>query len=243
MLYAIAGVLLVLGVVLIAAGKRKSALKSTMGQTPTTAIHDLRELQHAEIKGMASCDQPLEAPYSNVSCVFYSYALERRERSRSSSGSTSYTWRTIDSGASRVPFTLTDSTGSVTVDPEGANIDAPVVVKRPVKSGASIESLSDGPLKTVLRGVSMLASTPHRVTVRAVPVGRQLYVLGDVQRDAGGESRVAKGENKFFISTRSEEQLARSLGLKSVLFYFLGAAFVIGAVVVLAIAMGLLKTG
>ncbi len=243
MLYAIAGVLLVLGVVLIAVGKRQSAFKLTMSQTPTTPIDDLKELQHAEIKGVASCDQPLEAPYSNVSCVFYSYALQRRERSRSSSGSTSYTWRTIDSGAARVPFTLTDSTGSVTVDPEGASVDAPVVVKRPVRSGDSIESLPDGPLKTVLSGVSMLATTPHRVTVRAVPVDRELYVLGDVQRGADRELQVAKGENKFFISTRSEEQLAKSFGRKSVLFYFLGAVFVIGAVVVLAIAMGLIKTG
>jgi hypothetical protein len=233
MIYAIAAILAVVGVVVIVAGTRKGGLKSTMALTPTTTVRDLMESQHAEIKGVASCDQPLEAPYTNVPCLFYSYRLQRRERSRSSSGSTSYTWRTIDSGSARVPFTITDSTGSVTVDPEGAHIDAPVVAKRPVRPGDAIDSMPDGPLKTVVSGLSMLASTPHRVTVTAIPVDRQLYVLGGAQRGADDKLCVAKGTNRFFISTRSEQELARSLGLKSVLFYVLGAALIVGAIVVL----------
>ena len=237
MLYAIAGILVVVGVILVAVGKRKSALKSAMDQTPTTPIGDLRELQHAETKGVASCDQPLEAPYSNVSCVYYSYTLERRERSRSSSGSTSYTWRTIDSGSAQVPFTLTDSSGSVTVDPEGAHIDAPVVVKRPVKPSDPVESMPDGPLKIVLGSLSRLAATPLRVTVRAVAADRNLYVLGDVQEGADRKLRIAKGENKFFISTRSEEQLARSLGIKALVLYSLGALLIVGGIVVLVMTL------
>ena len=238
MVYAIAGILVVVGVVLIVVGTRKSALKSAIDQTMTTPIRDLMEAQHAEIKGMASCDQPLKAPYSDIPCVYYSYSLKRRERSRSSSGSTSYTWRTIDSGSSRVPFSLTDSTGTVTVDPEGADIDAPMVFKGPVRPGDATESLPDGVLKTVLGAVSTLASTPHRVEVRAVAADRQLYVLGDIQRAADRQLRVAKGENRFFISTKSEEQLLRSLGRKSLLFYILGAVMIAGGIVVLVMARG-----
>ena len=237
MLYAIAGILVVVGVILIFVGKRKAGLKSTIDSTLTTPIRDLMEGQHAEIKGVASCDQPLKAPYSDISCVYYSYALKCRERSRSSSGSTSYTWRTIDSGSTRLPFSLTDSTGTVTVDPEGADVDAPVVVKRPVRPGDPTEGMPDGALKTVLSTLSTLASTPHKVEVRAVTADRELYVLGDVQRRADGQLRVSKGDNKFFISTKSEEQLARSLGRAAALFYVLGAALIVGGIVVLVLAL------
>jgi hypothetical protein len=237
MFYAIAGVLVVVGLILIAVGKRKGGLKSVIDQTMTTAVRDLMEGQHAEIKGVASCDQPLTPPYSDIPCVYYSYKLQRRERSRSSSTSTSYTWRTIDSGSAQVPFSLTDSTGTVTVDPEGAAMDAPVVVKQPVRPGDATESLPDGPLKTVLSGLSMLAQTPHRVEVRAVTLNRNLYVLGDVLRGADGELRVGKGDNKFLISTKSEEQLARSLGRTSMLLYVLGALMVIGGIAVLVLTL------
>jgi len=237
MFYAIAGALVVVGLMLIAVGKRKGGLKSTMEQTMTASVRDLMEGQHAEIKGAASCDQPLTPPYSDVQCVHYSYKLQRRERSRSSSTSTSYTWRTIDSGSAQVPFSLTDSTGTVTVDPQGASMDAPIVVKRPVTPGDPTEGLPDGPLKTVLSGLSMLAQTPHRVEVRAVALNQDLYVLGDVLRGPEGELRVGKGDNKFLISTKSEEQLTRSLGRTSMLLYFVGSALVIGGIVVLVLAL------
>jgi len=237
MVYAIAGVLAVVGVVLIVVGKRKSTLKSAITATPTKPIGQLMQADHAEIKGVASCDQPLTAPYSTVSCVSYSYKLMRRERRRSSSGSSHYTWRTIDSGSARVPFTLTDSTGSVTVDPQDADVDAPVIVKGPVRPSDAIEQMPAGVLKTVAGAVSMLAPNPQKVEVRGVTVGRNLYVLGDVQKGPDGRLLVAKGDNKFFISTKTEEQLARSLGRTSLLLYVLGAVFIVGSVV--ALVMGL----
>jgi len=237
MFYAIAGVLVLVGAILIAVGKRKGGLKSTIDQTMTTAVRDLMEGQHAEIKGVASCDQPLTPPYSDIPCVYYSYKLQRRERSRSSSGSTSYTWRTIDSGSAQVPFSLTDSTGTVTVDPVGAAMDAPMVVKRPVAPGDPTEGIPEGLLKTVLSAAAVMAQTPHRVEVRAVMLNRNLYVLGDVLRGADGELRVGKGDNKFLISTKSEEQLARGLGRTSILLYVLGGVMVIGGIVLTVLAL------
>ena len=238
MLYAIAGVLVVVGLILIAVGRRKGALKSTIDATMTTAVRDLMEGQHAEIKGVASCDQPLTPPYSEIPCVHYSYKLQRRERSSSSSGSTSYTWRTIDSGSAQVPFSLTDTTGTVTVDPEGAAMDASIVVKRPVKPGDPTKGIPEGLLKTIVTAAAAMAQSPHRVEVRAVTLNQDLYVLGDVLRGPDGELRVGKGANKFLISTKSEEQLVRSIGRMSMLLYFLGSAMVIGGMVILILKLG-----
>ena len=75
------------------------------------------------------------------------------------------------------------------------------------------------------------------MTVRAVAADRNLYVLGDVQEGADRKLRIAKGENKFFISTRSEEQLARSLGIKALVLYFLGALLIVGGIVVLVMTL------
>ena len=234
MLYVIAAILAAVGVTLILVGKSRSKLKSAMEQTPTTLIGQLAQGQYAEIKGSASCEQPLQAPEAGTACVYYSYHLKRRERRRDSSGRTRYHWRTIDSGSSRVPFTLADSTGKVTVDPDGAKIDdAPVVVDRYVQPG---EKMTEGVLKTVLQASTMLTGG-HRqkIEVRAIPVGRQLYILGDVQHAAGDELRVAKGDNKFLISTKSEEQLMRSLGRQRLLFNLFGAGAIIGGIILLVL--------
>jgi len=237
MFYAIAGGLVVVGIILFVVGKKKSAFKSTMAEMVTKSIGQLMQSEYAEIKGVASCDQPLTAPYSDLQCVYYSYKLMRRERRRSSSGGSSTTWRTIDSGSAGIPFTLTDETGSVTVDPEGAKLDAPVIVKGPVHGADISQLMPDGVPKMLAGMLTQLATNPMKVEVRGVTGGQNLYVLGDVSKAPDGNLTVAKGDNKLFISTKSEEQLARSLGRTSIVLYILGATFIIGAIVALMFAL------
>ncbi len=235
MFYAIAGGLAVVGVILFVVGKKKSAFKSTMAEMVTKSISQLMQAEYAEIKGVASCDQPITAPYSNLQCVYYSYKLKRRQHS--TSGGSSRTWHTIDSGSAGVPFTLTDQTGAITVDPQGADLDAAVIVKGLVQ-GADISQLMPEGVPKMLAGMlTQLATNPMKVEVRGVTAGQSLYVLGDVSRAPDGNLTVAKGDNKFFISTKSEEQLARSLGRTSVLLYVLGAAFIIGAIAALVVGL------
>ena len=70
MFYAIECVLGGVGVILIFVGRGKGALKQDMDRTQTTSIRTLRQGDHAEIKGVATCDAPLEAPYSGIPCVY-----------------------------------------------------------------------------------------------------------------------------------------------------------------------------
>jgi hypothetical protein len=82
----IGGLLILVGVILIVVGKRKGVLKSAISDTPTQSVSQLMQADHAEMKGVVSCDQPLTALYSDIPCVYYSYKLKERQASRSSSG-------------------------------------------------------------------------------------------------------------------------------------------------------------
>ena len=236
MFFAIAGGVAAFGVVLVVLGVKKGGLKSQIGATPTTPIGQLNEGQHAEIKGVASTEHPIEAPGFDAPCVYYSYTLKRKVRRESSSGgSASYHWKTIDSGSNRTPFVVTDADGSVKVDPADANIDAPQVVDRYVKAGEKIGEMAEGPLKTILTAAAAFgAGQREKLQVRAIQTGREVYILGDVRRAADGALCVAKGEAEFFISTKSEEELQRSLGRQSIAFH-LAAAVAFAAAIALLI--------
>ena len=80
--YVFAAILIVVGGILFFLGKKKGKLKQKIEKTPTTPIDDLKEGQHAEIKGVTTCDQPLQAPASDTKCVYYSYQVRRHERDR-----------------------------------------------------------------------------------------------------------------------------------------------------------------
>ena len=230
MLYALAAVLFVISVVLLTVANKRNAKKAEMDATGTTPIGDLGESVHAEIKGVVSCDQPLTPPNCDTPCVQYTYRIERRERHTTGSGKGVYRWRAVDSGEARVPFKLTDQSGTVVVDPDGAEVDARRLVQTSIDP---TQMMGEGTLKTLAQATS----DAQRITVDGIPADLELYVLGDVTRRADGELRVAKGANRFFISTKSEEQLTKTLGRQAMLYYVSGGVLLLAGVVVLAIAL------
>jgi len=81
----------------------------------------------------------------------YSYEIQEEVREQSCNDNTSYQWRTVDQGAARTPFRLTDASGSVSVDPERAHIDAPVIVDRAMLLGEGLNSTT--PTKLLMETV------------------------------------------------------------------------------------------
>lgn len=77
-----------------------------------------------EVTGTANpLHDTIEAPYSNESCLAYEYKRkERRDDHAHDDDDTGPDWRTVDSGSSSVPFVVEDESGTVAVDPEGADI-------------------------------------------------------------------------------------------------------------------------
>lgn len=236
-LYIIAAVLTIIGCALVVIGVRKGRLKSEIASTHTSSIDSIRSMDHVELKGVVSCDHPLEAPGYEPPCVYYKYSIKRRERRNSSDGKTTYQWKTIDSGSNRTPFTLTDSTGSVRIDPADADLDAPKVAERYIEPGEKVAEMPEGALKTVLTAASALGmGEREKIEVRALPITCSLYILGDVQTGGDGALTIAKGDGRFFISTKSEEQLERGFSRELI-------AYQVVAFIAFFIAIGIVIYG
>ena len=231
MFYAIGAVVLVIGLIVLLIGVSKGKLLAKMSELETSNIGDIRAGTHVEIKGAAGLDSPLTAPGSDIACVYYEYEVQRLERRRDSDGREKDEWRTIDSGRSESSFFVSDSTGAVAVEPRGAKMDCPVVADRYLteRDGGS------GVMGTIINALSSLAPNREKIRTRAIAMGQALYILGNVTGDGEGK-RVGKGEGKFFISTRSEEELSGSLGWQSKLMKAIGAVLMAGGVALIILA-------
>ena len=234
MFYVVALILIAVGVILFFVGRSKGRLKDVMAQTTTSTVESLQAGAHVEVKGHASCDKPLTAPYHDQPCLYYKYQIERREKkSDSDNGSSSYSWRVVDRGNAHVPFYLTDATGSALVNPDKASWDAQRICKREIDPS---ESMEDGTLKALTQAAIWMTQDRQRITIWAVPADHELYVLGNAEKLSDGSMRLAKGEGKFFISARSEEELTRSLGNQTLGYYIAAAGLSAGGVIVAVLA-------
>ena len=70
----------------------------------------------AEVAGTARMRTPVMAPYSGIPCVAYRYLAEEEDSDRRGG------WRTVERGQSADWFTLDDGTGTIVVDPDGAEL-------------------------------------------------------------------------------------------------------------------------
>lgn len=106
------------GLVLFGRGFRAWRRLRLIEDTPTSRVRSLA-LGPVELCGRALGKADLEAPFTGTPCVYYRYRIEqevRRGRHRS--------WRTLARGDSAAwGFLLEDETGSVLVDPAGAEMD------------------------------------------------------------------------------------------------------------------------
>jgi hypothetical protein len=129
------------------------------------------------------------------------------------------------------PFTVEDSTGSVPVNAEGAEVDARQVVNRFERNaGGNGPSISLGGATIQLGGGERTLG--YRYTESILPVDAPVYVLGTVQGGGKiGASPPGDAGQRFVVSHRSEEALGQSLG-RTVLWLGVGgvAALVVGLI-------------
>ncbi len=136
-----------------------------------------------ELKGVVRCATPLISPVTGTPCVYYTGRY----------------------GTKAIPFELEDETGSVRVDPEGAEIEG----------------------KVDDRG---LATLDKQGRVRAVPVGARVYVLGLLRED--GTVGAPKGNTRldFLISVDEEWWIV----MRHVVYILLSGLFAYASIVITA---------
>jgi hypothetical protein len=242
-------ILLLFAVIFLAAGiallyfrnknKQKAAL---MGQTETSGASDVSGLAPGtlvEVKGTLRCKEPLTSEMAGERCAYYSSKVIREYMERD--------YDDDDVGSDRrsevvahneqfAPFTVEDSTGSVAVNAEGAELDVKQVVNRfDRNTGSEGPSISLGGATINLGGGERTLG--YRYTETILPVDAPVYVLGSVQQGGGIGTPSGDEGHRFVVSHRSEEALGQSLG-KTVLWLGVGGiASIVVAVVLLAVGI------
>src|SRR5918998_1093395 len=215
--------------------EQKAAL---MGQTETSNASDVSGLAPGtlvEVKGTLRCEEPLTSEMAGERCAYYTSKVVREYLERD------YDDDDDDVGSDRrsevvahneqfAPFTVEDSTGSVPVNAEGAEVDARQVVNRFERNaGGNGPSISLGGATIQLGGGERTLG--YRYTESILPLDQPVYVLGTVQDGGIGGPVSSDQGQRFVVSYRSEEALGQSLG-KTVLWLGVGgiAALVVGAI-------------
>ncbi len=237
-------ILLLFAVIFLAAGgallyfrnrtRQKAAL---MGQTETSNASDVSGLAPGtlvEVKGTLRCEEPLTSEMAGETCAYYSSQVTREylEEDYDDDDDVGSDRRSevVARNEQFAPFSVEDTTGSVPVNAEGAEVDARQVVNRFERNRGG-----DGPAITLGGATINLGggerTLGYRYTESVLPVDAPVYVLGTVRENGGIGGASGEQGQRFVISHRSEEALGESLG-KTVMWLGVGAlgAFLVGVI-------------
>lgn len=199
-----------------------------------------------ELKGTCTSDEPLKAEFSNMDCVMYTNAVyreyEKLEISRDEQGNEKQQWKRTSTkvgGVTRhIQFGVDDGSGTVLIDPEGAEFHTEQVVKKYEEVSPNNTSFSLFGQSFSL-GISGSEKTKgFRYEESIIPLKSNLYILGELH-DRNGNLLVSKPQqNKtpFIVSTKSEEALTQK-------FESTGKFALVGGIVLIVIGIGSLIYG
>lgn len=185
----------------------------------TTSLGGDAMAQPCEISGVIECDTPLHGPLSDQACVAYTRAVTREyeeqvtEEDADGKRETRMERHseTVESEDRRVRFRVRDATGRMLVDPDGADLDLIETANR----------YEDSPEAS--RGYSRSRTLGFRHVERALPVDITVYILGCAV-DHQGQPMIARHpsdrKQRFFISRKSERELAQSAADWSRNYYY-----------------------
>lgn len=244
-----------LGAWLFASSFSRLRLRRKVADTPTSRVRSVA-MGPAELKGLAEpLGTPLVGPFSGTACCWWAITVEQEEIRHTKNG-TRREWRQIHAEQSVAPFNLMDSGAAIPVLPGGAEIECPRVLEAVTGGGAgALLGAAFGWLSRIGRGeaaaTGALSGLPGPATVVWASGGafaarrrlrewridpkRPLYVLGVVRAGRPGEGPsvgLGRAGEPFLISTESEQQLLRRLGL-GIWGRLLGGAAIILIVLVL----------
>lgn len=174
----------------------------------------------AAVSGSGAPLEHLDSPFRNQPCLAYDATIYRRYETtvttRDSEGKeqrrTEQREEQVSNQERRVRFTLTDSSGAVTIDPEGAELDMRTTMDEFRREG---DASHTGLFNAVGSAISTLAggnrTLGYRYVEKVTPVGETLFVLGQARDDPGGTLTVVKPpDGPYIISLKSREQLLNS---------------------------------
>jgi hypothetical protein len=235
------GILLIVAVILFFVARSQARRLHAMNAAETYTAQLLNEIhtkvttdldteafaQPCEVEGMIEADVALTGPLSNETCVAYTRTVTReyeeevteeddegKRATRMERGS-----ERVESEDRRVNFWVRDTSGRVLINPEGANLDMVETANR----------YEDAP-----SGWGQSRTLGYRYVEKALLPGTRVYILGCAV-DFQGQPIIAQhpkdSKQPFFVSRKSERELAQSAaGASRNLYYVSGGLGVLGLI-------------
>ncbi len=198
--------------------------------------------QMVKVSAKAKSESPLTGEFSNESCVYYEasavHEYEKLVERKDDDGKVHRNWvddsETIGSTRKGGEFELNDGTGAVKVDIQGADLTLDQAVNQFKTSGDSV-TFSFGTYHP--ENTRKKRSKGYREMEQNIPVGQQLFVLGELH-DRNGTPTISISKEKgnpFIVSIKSEQEVVSGLESKVKMMYFGAiACVVIGPALIVA---------
>jgi hypothetical protein len=207
---------------------------------------------YVKVNGMIQCDRPLTSELKQMPCVHYSMTVTREYEEKvtktdSDGNRTTETNRgseTVSSNKQSVPFMVKDATGTIEVNPEGANIETVKVLDEFQQGEQRGGMLSFGGFSLTIGGMSSggvfggsgRRTIGYRYQEHILPLERRVLVVGTASDSTGSVTlqKPLDGEKKYIISLKTEEELTKAADNTAQLaFYGMIGCFVLGFILVL----------
>ena len=258
-LYVISALALVAALVFFFVSRNLGAKILDIAGTETSSVASIVELaaqvaeeigggsfaQIAEFKGRAAPLEELKADFSGLPAVWYECVVTReweeeywendkdgnRQR-RTRRGS-----EVVSNIRREPPFELDDGSGRIRIDPRGAKLEAETTWSSFDGSGGATIGVGSFVFQALALATEARRTLGYRFTERSIPVGRDLYVFGEVG-DAGGSLCVRKPDKgRFLVSTRGEEAILKGARTGRLWMRILAGLSAAGALVSLGFAL------
>ena len=226
---------MIIGIILFMAGLKWFGYKRLIENIPTSKIRSIA-MGLVEIFGKVV---PVEnnlllSPFSNAECVYYKYTIERWVKRGDK-----HHWKVVNSGKTSLPFKLNDTTGSVLIDPVGANID---IKSTTFSSGAGNEPsiIIQNFLNAKNLNYEGLFGINYRMRYREsiIVTGESLYIIGSATDNpfkADGTAQhsaedimIRRGKGKlYYISQKQEKSVIKTYLMKALGGIIVGSLIII----------------
>lgn len=241
-------IFLIVGVFLFFGGFKWLKYRRIIENTPTSKIRSIA-MGIVEIFGEALPMEGniLKSPFSNTECVYYKYTVEEyKKRGKSSE------WVVIKEGNEMPYFFIKDETGSVIIDPKGAEIEIPVDFEFSSSLGKDPPEQIINFLKANSLNFEGFLGINKKMRYREhlIEPKDKLYVMGTAGDnpfvDEGSSQKneadimIQKGNDFYYISDKAEKEVLNSFKWKSVGWLFGGSALIILSLFMIFLFIGIL---
>lgn len=242
-IFALFGVLMWVAAGVVLYFRRKQLRKTdSMRRTETSPASDAAKAAPGtpvEVTGTLRCAEPLTSEMAGQPCAYYVSRVirEYREADRDSDEHVGSGRRSevVAESERFAPFAVEDSSGTIAIRGEGAEVDALEVTNRFEKDAGGGSGITIGGVTVHLDREKRTIG--YRYEESILPLDSPVYALGYATGD-GGIGAAPSGEGHFLLSRRSEAALGKKYGKTALVLGLVAAALFVFGAVFLAIGLG-----